>query len=150
MYYLVEVSQEAQWCRIHQPMQETQVRSLGQKDPLEKAMGYPLQYFGLGNPIERGAWWATVPWSRKESGTTWRLTNSNKVTNKLSWSYFSLKLTFHSFLSLYRTMSEKSCLPQHCPYVSQKCAVLLKWTQRYETQILSQPPLNPFCRELCI
>ena len=26
----------AQWLRIHLPMQETQVRSLGQEDPLEK------------------------------------------------------------------------------------------------------------------
>ena len=80
MYYLVEVSQVAQWYRIHLPMKETQVRSLGQKDPLEKAMGYPLQYFCLGNPMDREAWWATVPWSRKESDTTYRLNNNNKVT----------------------------------------------------------------------
>ena len=28
----------AQWSKIHLPMQETQVESLGQKDPLEKKM----------------------------------------------------------------------------------------------------------------
>ena len=31
-------SQVAQWCRISLPMQEAQVRSLGQEDPLEKEM----------------------------------------------------------------------------------------------------------------
>ena len=23
--------------------------------------GYPLQYFGLENPMDRGAWWVAVP-----------------------------------------------------------------------------------------
>ena len=41
-------------------MQETWVRSLGQEDPLEKGNGNPLQYSCLGNPMDRGAWWATV------------------------------------------------------------------------------------------
>ena len=40
-------------------MWETQVRSLGREDPLEKEMAThssnPLQ-----NPMEGGAWWATV------------------------------------------------------------------------------------------
>ena len=26
----------------------------------EEGIGNPLQYFSLGNPIDRGAWWATV------------------------------------------------------------------------------------------
>ena len=42
-------------------MQKTQVRSLGQEDPLEKGMATQLQYSCLGNPMDRGAWWATVP-----------------------------------------------------------------------------------------
>ena len=29
--------------------------------------GNPLQYSGLENSMDRGAWWATVPW-----GNTWR------------------------------------------------------------------------------
>ena len=41
-------------------MQETQVQSLGWKDPLQKVMTYPLQYSCLKNPMDRGAWWATV------------------------------------------------------------------------------------------
>ena len=29
--------------------------------------GYPLQYSCLGNPMDRGAWWAIVPEVTKES-----------------------------------------------------------------------------------
>ena len=38
-----------------QKMQEMQVRSLGQKDPLEGGHGIPLQYSCLENPMDRGA-----------------------------------------------------------------------------------------------
>ena len=41
-------------------MQETWVRFLGQEDPLEKEMANPLQYSRLENPMDRGAWLATV------------------------------------------------------------------------------------------
>ena len=45
-------------------MQETQVRFLSWEDFLEKEMAIhssnPLQYSCLENPMERGAWWATV------------------------------------------------------------------------------------------
>ena len=44
-------------------MQETQkmwVGSLGQEDPLEKGMATSLQYPCLENPMDRGAWQATV------------------------------------------------------------------------------------------
>ena len=37
--------------------------------------GYPLQYFGLGNPMDGGAWWATVH-GVEESDTTELLTLS--------------------------------------------------------------------------
>ena len=40
-------------------MCETQVRSLGGEDPLEKD-GSPLQYSCLENSMDRGAWWAAV------------------------------------------------------------------------------------------
>ena len=36
------------------------VRSLGWDDPLEKEIGNPLQYSSLENPMDRGAWRATV------------------------------------------------------------------------------------------
>ena len=38
-----------------QEMQEMLVRSLGQEDPLEEGMT-----IRSSNPMERGAWWATV------------------------------------------------------------------------------------------
>ena len=36
-------------------MRETWVRSLGQEDPVEKAVN-PLQYFCLEHPMDGGAW----------------------------------------------------------------------------------------------
>ena len=41
-------------------MQDTQVWSLDREDPLEEEMATPLRYSHLGNPMDRGAWWATV------------------------------------------------------------------------------------------
>ena len=40
-------------------MQETQVQSLGQEDPLEKDMATHSSSC-LENPMDRGAWWAIV------------------------------------------------------------------------------------------
>ena len=42
------------------PMQETQVRSLGQEDPPGEGNGSPLQYSCLENPMDGGVWRATV------------------------------------------------------------------------------------------
>ena len=41
-------------------MQETWVRSLGQEDPLEKEMATHSSILAWKNPMDRGAWWATV------------------------------------------------------------------------------------------
>ena len=43
-----------------QEMQEAQVRSLGQEDPLEEGMATHNQYSSLENPRDRGAWQAIV------------------------------------------------------------------------------------------
>ena len=51
------------------PMQEMQVRSLGQEDPLEKEIGIPLQYSCQGNPMDRGVWRGTVHGVTKELDT---------------------------------------------------------------------------------
>ena len=40
----------------------------------EEGNDNPLQYYCLENAIERGAWWATVPWVCKELDTTEQLT----------------------------------------------------------------------------
>ena len=37
-----------------------QVQSLGQKDFPGEGNGNTLQYFCLGSPIDRAAWWAIV------------------------------------------------------------------------------------------
>ena len=39
-------------------MQETWVQFMGQEDPLEKEMA--THSSNLENPMDRGAWWATV------------------------------------------------------------------------------------------
>ena len=51
-------------------MQETGVQALGLGRSPGEGNGYPLQYSGLENSMDRGAWQATVLWGRKESDTT--------------------------------------------------------------------------------
>ena len=41
-------------------MQETQVQPLGWEDPPGEGNGNVLQYSCLENPMDRGAWWATI------------------------------------------------------------------------------------------
>ena len=41
-------------------MQEIQVQSLGQEDPLEKEMAIHSSVHAWKSPMDRGAWWATV------------------------------------------------------------------------------------------
>ena len=64
-----EATYQQQLCRFqislvvqtvkHPPaIRDTWVQSLGWEDPL-KGMDLPLQYSGLENPRDRGAWWAT-------------------------------------------------------------------------------------------
>ena len=52
------------------PVQEMQVQSLGREDPPREGNGNPLQYYCLGDPLERGAWWVIVHGVAKESDTT--------------------------------------------------------------------------------
>ena len=42
-------------------VQETQLRSLGQEDPLEKGMATYSSILAWRIPMDRGTWWATVP-----------------------------------------------------------------------------------------
>ena len=41
-------------------MQETWVQSLGPEDPPREGNGNSLQHSWPGNPLDKGAWWATV------------------------------------------------------------------------------------------
>ena len=56
-------------------VRESQVRSLAQDDPQEEGNGNPFQYYCLENPMDRGAWRATVygvakSWTRLSDWTT--------------------------------------------------------------------------------
>ena len=57
--FCVCVCARARACLNLPVMQETLVWSLGQESPRE-GIGYPLQYSCLKNPMDRGAWRATV------------------------------------------------------------------------------------------
>ena len=41
-------------------MKEMQIQSLGQEDPLEKEMATHSSILAWKNPMDRGAWWATL------------------------------------------------------------------------------------------
>ena len=41
-------------------MQETQVQPMDREDSPREGNGNPQQYSRLENPMDRGAWWATV------------------------------------------------------------------------------------------
>ena len=57
---ILSTSLVAQRVKLLPTMQETQVRPLGQENPLEKEIGNPLQYSCLENPMDRGSCQATV------------------------------------------------------------------------------------------
>ena len=59
-FSLVSSSLVAQMVKNLPTMQETWIWSLSQEDPPEKRNGYPLQHSCPENPMDRGAWWATV------------------------------------------------------------------------------------------
>ena len=44
--------------------------------------GYPLQYSCLENPMDRGAWWATLSWGHRELYTTEQVTVSLSISDE--------------------------------------------------------------------
>ena len=54
------IFQLAQMVKNQPTMLATWVQALGQEDPLENGNGTPLQYPCLENPMDGGAWQATV------------------------------------------------------------------------------------------
>ena len=90
--------------------QEMQVWSLSQEDPLGKENGNPLHYSWLENPMDRGAWWATVHGVTKIQ--TWLSdqahTHTHTHTHSGSGSYLPIlglsnlpKLPFNCFTSVW-------------------------------------------------
>ena len=72
-----------------QEVSEMRVRSLGQEDPLEE--GNPLQYSGLENLMDRGAWRAMVHRVMEET-RLWRLS-----THAQHHYYISINVRLGSF-----------------------------------------------------
>ena len=71
--------------------QKTQVWSLVWEDPLEKGMATQLQYFCLGNPMDRGAWRATVHGATKGSVTEQQYISLFILRNWFTWSWRLVK-----------------------------------------------------------
>ena len=75
----------AQTVKNSPAIQETWVRFLSGEDPLEKGMA--TQYSCLEDPMDRGAWWATV----HEVAKSWTRVSTNTFTlqespfNKQCW-----------------------------------------------------------------
>ena len=66
-------------------MQEMQVLSLGKESPGE-GTDNPLQYSRLENPMDRGAWWASL-WGRKELDMTEQLNTYTHTHTHLVYIY---------------------------------------------------------------
>ena len=81
-----------------------QVRSLGQEDSPGGGYGNPLQYSRLGNPMDRGAWWAIVHGGLKSQTqlSNWTTTIKIKQYKKIfinTWIHTNsiVTLDFNSF-----------------------------------------------------
>ena len=84
-------------------MWETHFPSLGQEGPLEKGNGYPLQYSGLGNSMDRAVQWATVHGVAKSQTRLSDTLTFRVITTFLSGLY-TVKLNF----------TENSVFPRKC------------------------------------
>ena len=102
----------ARWVKNLPAMQEMLVRSLGLGRSPGGGNGNPLQYSCLGNPLDRGAWWATVPSVAKNptelsnrAGAcncitmlhTW---NEHKIVNQLYFNKYYTAAIFNIFSSV--------------------------------------------------
>ena len=56
-------------------LRETQVQSLGREDSPGEGNGNPLQYSCLENPMDGGAWQATVHRGHKELDKSWKVSD---------------------------------------------------------------------------
>ena len=67
---------QAQMVKNTPLIQETWVRALGLEDPPGEGNGNPLQYSGLENPMDRGAWRAAVHGATEDLGLIKQLSRS--------------------------------------------------------------------------
>ena len=87
-------------------IQETQVQSLGQGDPLENT-GNPLQFSCLENSMDREAWWAVVHGVAK---------SQTQLSNSLSLSLSSVGpfLSTYSPKLVQHSVKELTVVPYKC------------------------------------
>ena len=74
----------------------------------EEGNGNPLQYSHPGNPMDRGAWWATVHGVTKESDMTQQLNNNNFLHRQsccLQTEYFISSFFKNFFLDLLKLLN---------------------------------------------
>ena len=86
------------------------VQSLGWEDSLELGNGNPLQCSRLKTPLDRGLPMADhSPWGRKESDTTYRL--SNKLIFRSQFSCFGTNTAGSDRCFLTHGVLDRVCLP---------------------------------------
>ena len=88
---------------------ETLVRSLGWEDPLEMGMATHSSILAWKNPLERGAWWATVHGVAKSDMT-------EQLTHYFFFIFFKLILFIYLFL-LYNIVLVLPYINMHPPRV---------------------------------
>ena len=86
-FWILYASLVAQTVKNLPAIQETQVRSLDRKDPVKKEMATHSSILAKENPLDRGAWWATVHGGHKESDTTEWLALSTWILYRI-WAPF--------------------------------------------------------------
>ena len=100
-------------------MWETWIRSLGREDPLEKEMATHSSILGLENPVDGGAWWATVHRSQRVD-TTKRLHFHLYFLNFLQMHLFHDNLKANKYL-LENGPSPDTIEVGHCRFIFLVC-----------------------------
>ena len=115
---LYQISLVAQTVKSLSAMQETQVRSLGWEDPLEKEMAVHSSTLAWKIPWR----WSLVgyrPWGRKESDTTERL------------NFFSFTRLASALILVLVPLTQEPAFPVPCSILSAVC--LPPWTSLTST-----------------
>ena len=99
--FQTQTSLVAQMVKCLPTMRETWVQFLGWEDPLEKGNGNPLQYSCLGNPMDRGAWQATV---HEEAKSRTRLSDFTSNTRVIFFFFTKFKIDYIYVLFSHYTM----------------------------------------------
>ena len=89
--------------------------------------GNPLLYSCLGNPMDRGAWWATVHGVTKELDMTEQLNNSNTITHSKQWDDLHLWWFIFIFISFLRSVESFAISSQILKAYMQRLQFIFHW-----------------------